>query len=301
MKASISLAYGLALLLLVGSSRTMLLPFYTGAEAAAYGRLPGVRMVEKAADGERRLLDDTISVDFKRYGLNKKLSPLERKYKLAKLARRILRKAKRRGASIQKVSVGSKLLKAFKNPNLAGELSGYLNSPNLNRKLKALKARVLARHKRAHRPQDKQSSQREAETNADSLQAQGQVPSPQANAPQMEEPGNMAPPASDDRNLNGIPYSSGLGGPLGGMPPMMVNSVNMHAPMDVVVNRLNNPNPSPHLSPIEIEHANLQKQYNGLSKLENKLEHMNDEIADINKDIEIEVGDKYSKMMGLNV
>lgn len=286
--------------MLFSLSQALLLPFYTQKDSDIYKNMSHTRIVQNTSDKERILLDDIIPIDFKKYGLNKTLTPLERKYKLVKIAATILKKAKKRGVDIKKVSIGSRLLHVFKNPNLTKELSKYLNDGHVNKKLKTLKKKLKAERKTRQKaktakpvvpqtPIANQSAQdpRLAQSMFSQMQPQALMPYPGAF------------PSFDPRQLN-IPYTSGLGGPLGGMPPMMLNSVNMHGPMNVVVNRLNDPNIRPSLNPLEIEHNNLEEQYSGLEKLEHKLSRINDDIGDINKDIEMEVEDKYSKMMQLS-
>lgn len=93
---------------------------------------------------------------------------------------------------------------------------------------------------------------------------------------------------------------SSFGGAMGGGPPMMVGAVNMHAPIKVRVNRLPDPHNHPSMDPLAVEKANLEKQSMGLDDIEEKLFDMNEAVEGYNREIALDIDDKYSKVLQLN-
>lgn len=108
-----------------------------------------------------------------------------------------------------------------------------------------------------------------------------------------------------ERKLNttedkGLAVTNGFGGPLGAVPPLMINGVNMSAPMTVTVNEAPDPNIHATLHPAEIENFHLDIDNRELDAIEDRLGSLSKAVEDDNKDLRLQIEDKYSKSLMLN-
>ena len=84
------------------------------------------------------------------------------------------------------------------------------------------------------------------------------------------------------------------------MPPLMVTGVNYSAPMHVTINEAPDPNIHPTMHPTEIQKFHLDIDNKQLSLLEERLKQLNDEAEEDNREMRLDIEDKYSKSLFLN-
>ena len=268
--------------------------------------------IKKPKVKQRVLYDDVYNIHKEDYANQAKMSDKERKLQFLNIIHTILNKARKRKRKIKKVIIGTNLKSTFNNENLMKDMIKYLNDDHLDKRIRKLKQsikkdklkqkqrQILKQMKEAERMnrvlrkklKEAQSKKIKRKKPARSLPLKkGMVPTGAMGA--------MGKPPTDPSTMK-FNYLPGFGGPFGGMPPMMMGSVNMHPPVNVTVNRIPNPNPNAKLNPLEIQKANLQSQNKELKDVQSKLGVLDNMLDGIDQDISLNLNDKETKIMQLN-
>ena len=282
---------------------------------------PSFNQRRNQSQPERRLYDDVYDIKSKKYSISDKLTKPERKLNFLKIVKDILKKAKKKGRTISKVVVGSNLKNVFKNKNLTQDMGKFLNDRRLSQKIKNLQKSIRKekrkKKKLARRLKDKQKikklndelkkmkndlrlskRQKKRRLMGDSLGAAGGAGAGAGATGGVGGAGAEAGAGGEGATMK-FQYMPGFGGPFGGMPPMMMGSVNMHPPVNVTVNRIPDPNPNAKLNPLEIQKANLESQNIELKDVQSKLGVLDNMLDGIDQDMSLNLDDKNTKIMQL--
>lgn len=271
---------------------------------------------------ERQLYDDVYDIKSKKYSMANKLTNPERKLRFLKIVKDILQKAKKSGRQIKKVIVGSDLKNLFKNKNLTQDMGKFLNDRKLSQKIRKLQDTIKKQKKKQKRLQRRLKDKQKIKKLNEELKkmrrdlkltkkrrlmdlgaAGGATGGGATGGATGGAAGGLGGGGAEGDAAAGatmkFSYQPGFGGPFGGMPPMMMGSVNMHPPVNVTVNRIPDPNPNAKLNPLEIQKANLETQNIELKDVQSKLGVLDNMLDGIDQDMSLNLDDKNTKIMQL--
>lgn len=219
---------------------------------------------------DRKLIDDVINVNNAQYRYKGPDSKLQKQLRLFKLANSIKRKAKRRGLRIKKVSLGHNVKNIVGDRNISKHLSDYLEDKNL-------KSRILKLSRRL-KTKDKYTGNKGAITpNNKKLETpKGALPSPTLKKHRRHLNNELAK----------FDYLPGPAGPFGGIPPMMMNPIHMHPPLNITVNRVPDKSYSKHIHPLELQKIDLNGHKEQLNELKNELNKARDEAEQVSNNMD---------------
>ena len=219
----------------------------------------------------------------------------------------IRKQIKKKHVRITNVLVGSKMKSLENGKKLFSKVNRYLNSSKLSRQMKRLNVNIR-REKRRIKKHDRILKKKEAKQKKKQAKLQDN-----ANRRKL---GMTSPSSSSSMGGSSSGGSSGAGGAAGGdnlmkfnflpgfagmpFPPFMMNGPHFHPPLNVTVNSLPNPNPRAELDPKEIEEENVKTQLKALHPIDDKLNHVMREIDSISKESEVNLEDKYQRVLQLN-
>ena len=229
--------------------------------------------------------------------LSRRIRKLQNEVILGEMVQGIKRKAKSKHMKIKRVLLGDKVKSKFHEPNLATHLSKLLGMSRLGSHIRRAKRKLRSQKRRAKRRSRKRA----------------------AKAKQPVQPKTAAAQSDDTRKLMSMSgSSSSTGSSKGGdkdnlmkfnflpgfagmpFPPFMMNGPHFHPPLNVTVNSLPNPNPRAELDPKEIEEENVKTQLKALTPINERLNHVLREVDSISKETEVNLEDKFQRVVQLN-
>ena len=213
---------------------------------------------------------------------------------LGEIVQGIKLKAKKKHMKIKRVLLGEKVKSKFHDKNLASHLSKLLSMSNLKshikkmkRKLKSKKRKILKKRRKRSKAKRKLANSTSQNPNMDTRNLAG-----------MPSSGGSSSKGGDKDNLMKFNFLPGFAGMP--FPPFMMNGPHFHPPLNVTVNSLPNPNPRAELDPKEIEEENVKTQLKALNPISERLNHVLREVDSISKETEVNLEDKFQRVVQLN-
>lgn len=234
-------------------------------------------------------------------GTSAKLRLLNREKGLVKMVINIRKQIKKKHVRITNVLVGSKMKTLENGKKLFNKVNRYLNSSKLSRQMKRLNTNIhrekrrIKKHDRKLKKKEAREKKKQANRRKLGLSAPS---SSSSSAGGSSASGSSAGGAAGGDNLMKFNFLPGFAGMP--FPPFMMNGPHFHPPLNVTVNSLPNPNPRAELDPKEIEEENVKTQLKALHPIDDKLNHVMREIDSISKESEVNLEDKYQRVLQLN-
>jgi hypothetical protein len=232
--------------------------------------------------------------------LGSRIRKLKNEVVLSEMVQGIKQKAKKKHMKIKRVLLGEKVKRKFHDKNLAVHLSKLLSMSNLKSHIRKMKRKLKSRKNRILKKNKKKSLKKKKEKQAQ----QTQGPSNQ-NSRGLAGMSSMASSSSSSKsggggkdNLMKFNFLPGFAGMP--FPPFMMNGPHFHPPLNVTVNSLPNPNPRAELDPKEIEEENVKTQLKALTPINERLNHVLREVDSISKETEVNLEDKFQRVVQLN-
>lgn len=225
--------------------------------------------------------------------LGRRIRKLENEVVLSQMVGGIKANAQKKHLKIKRVLLGEKVKRKFGDKHLAVHLSKLLGMGNIKGHIKAMKRKLRLQKKRlARRARKKKAAYQKLVTPAQPEEAKRKL------AGMPSSGGSSKGGGKGEDNLMKFNFLPGFAGMP--FPPFMMNGPHFHPPLNVTVNSLPNPNPRAELDPKEIEEENVKTQLKALNPINERLEHVLREVDSISKETEVNLEDKFQRVVQLN-